>query len=173
RHEAMRANGKQVREAMQQARHAMRHEMPWWGINLAPVDADLGRYFGTDKGALVISADTDSLPGLRAGDVITRVGEEPVSRPDDVMRALRDQPPGKEVPIKLMRDRKALAVNVKAPEFKSIFSMPPLPSTPPAPPTVPAPATLPVPVVAPIAITAPVVVPPPAPPTPPAPPSRR
>ncbi|MEO5627048.1 MAG: PDZ domain-containing protein, partial [Dokdonella sp.] len=76
-HEVMRVNSTQVREAMEKARHAMRHEMPWWGINLAPVDADLGRYFGTDKGALVISADPDSLPGLRAGDVITRVGEEP------------------------------------------------------------------------------------------------
>lgn len=135
-HEVMRVNSTQVREAMEKARHVMRHEMPWWGINLAPVDADLGRYFGIDKGALVISADVDSLPGLRAGDVITRVGEEPVSRPDDVMRALRDQPPGKDVPIKLMRDHKALALNVKAPEFKSIFSMPPLPPPPPAPPAV-------------------------------------
>ncbi|MEO5560363.1 MAG: PDZ domain-containing protein [Dokdonella sp.] len=173
-HEAIRANSTQVRAAMEQARHAMHSEMPWWGINLAPVDADLGRYFGADKGALVISADTDSLPGLRGGDVITRVGEEPVSRPDDVMRALRDQPAGKDVPIKLMRDHKSLALNVKAPAFKSIFSMPPLPPAPPvapAPPAPPSPATLPVPAVAPIAITAPMMAPPPAPSTPPEPPS--
>lgn len=178
-HEAMRANSNQVREAMEQARQAMRHEMPWWGINLAPVDADLGRYFGIDKGALVISTDNDSLPGLRAGDVITRVGEEPVSRPDDVMRALRDQPEDKEVPIRLMRDRKSLALNVRAPVFKSIFSMPPLPptppvaATPPVAPAPPAPATLPVPAVAPIAVTAPSPPTPPEPPTVPTPPSHR
>jgi S1-C subfamily serine protease len=168
--ESMRSNSKQVREAMEEARRAVRHGMPWWGINLAPVDADLGRYFGTDKGALVISADTESLPGLRAGDVITRVAEEPVNRPEDVMRALRDLPPGKEVPIKLMRDRKALALNLKAPEFKSIFSMPPLPPTPPTAPTPPTPAmpaAMPAPVVAPVPAVAPAIVAPPAPPTPP------
>jgi C-terminal processing protease CtpA/Prc len=139
--EVARANSEEMREAAEQARRVFRRGMPWWGINLAPVDAGLGRYFGASSGALVLSTDTASLPGLRAGDVITRVADETVTRPEDVMRALRDQPPGKEIAVKLMRDRKVLALNVKAPEFKSIFSMPPMPPTPPMPATPPMPPT--------------------------------
>jgi hypothetical protein len=171
RNEALHANNKNVHAAMEAARSAMRRGMPWWGINLAPVDADLGRYFGTDKGALVLSADDDSLPGLRAGDVITTVAGEAVARPEDVMRSLRDQPAGKDVAIKLMRDRKQLALNVKAPEFKSIFSMPPMPpappmsATPPSPPAArgvpspPSPPAAPPPPLARVAVPAPVPAP--------------
>ena len=155
-------NSKEVREAVANARLAMRQAMPWWGLNLAPVNADLGRYFGTDKGALVIAADTESLPGVRAGDVIVGVGDSVVERPEDVMRSLRDEPPGKDIALKLMREHKRVALSVKAPAFKSIFEVaPPLPPEPPVPP---------VPPPAPVAPVAPV--PPPPPPAPPAPPVR-
>ena len=163
--EAMaRIDMKEVRDAMEEGRRAMRRAMPWWGLNLAPVNRDLGRYFGTEQGALVISADADSLPGLRAGDVITGVGKETVARPEDALRALRDQPAGKEVAIRVMRERKALALTLKAPEFKSIFNLPPEPPVPPVPPVAPAPRAAPAPAPAPAAVPAP-----PAPPSPPTP----
>ena len=157
-----RMNSKEVRESMVNAHRAMRRVMPWWGLNLAPVNAELGRYFGIDKGALVIAADTESLPGVRAGDVIVGVGDSVVERPEDVMRSLRDEPPGKDIALKLMREHKRVALSVKAPAFKSIFEVaPPLPPEPPVPP---------VPPPAPVAPVAPV--PPPPPPAPPAPPVR-
>jgi len=146
--EAMKEHGRAQAEAQRAAREAereVRRAMPWWGLNLAPVNPELGRYFGTDKGALVISADNASLPGLRGGDVITSVAGERVERPEDALRALRDQPSGKDVPIKLMRDHKTLALNVKAPEFKSIFGVPPMPPMPPTPATPAPPATPPMP----------------------------
>jgi membrane-associated protease RseP (regulator of RpoE activity) len=149
-----------TREAMRTMprEHAMvRMAMPWWGLNLAPLNADLGRYFGTDKGVLVIAADAESLPGIRAGDVITNIAGEAVSRPEDALRALRDQDSGKDVPIKLLRDRKTLALDMKAPAFNSIFN---LRTTPPTPPTPPTPATPPTPPTARV----------PAPPAPAAPP---
>jgi S1-C subfamily serine protease len=153
RHDAGRDAGVQaIRDA---ARTAMRQAMPWWGLNLAPVNAELGRYFGTDKGALVIAAGNGSLPDLRAGDVIVGVAGEKIERPEDVMRALRDEPPGKKVALKLMRERKLIVLDVKAPAFKSIFEFAPPP--PPAPPVPP---------------SAPVAPPPPVPPVPPAPPSQ-
>jgi C-terminal processing protease CtpA/Prc len=159
-----RMNSREVRESMANAQRAMRRAMPWWGLNLAPVNAELGRYFGTDKGALVIAADTESLPGIRAGDVIVGVGDQKVERPEDVMRSLRDEPPGKDIALKLMREHKSIALNVKTPAFKSIFEIaPPIPPEPPVPP---------VPHVAPApSAPAPPPPPPPAPPSPPAPPA--
>jgi S1-C subfamily serine protease len=112
-HEAERAaaidHKRVAAEAERATREAMkrlpRHlAMPWWGLNLAPLNADLGRYFGTDKGVLVIAADPDSLPGIRAGDIITRIADEPVERPEDALRALRDQESGKDVPIRILRE---------------------------------------------------------------------
>jgi membrane-associated protease RseP (regulator of RpoE activity) len=145
-----------TREAMKHVRPMPRLAMPWWGLNLAPLNADLGHYFGTDKGVLVIAADDDSLPGIKAGDVITNIAGETVDRPEDALRALRDQQAGKDVPIKLLRDRKPLALDMKAPEFKSIFNLRMVPPVAPAPAAVPAPAAMPAPPA------------PAAPPTPPA-----
>ena len=146
-----------TREAMKHVPNQMHVPMPWWGLNLATLNADLGHYFGTDKGVLVLSTDEQSLPGIRAGDVITSVAGEPVNRPEDALRALRDQESGKNVPIKLLRDKKTLALNMKAPAFNSIFNMRIAPPAPPAPAAAPAPVAAP----APAAV--------PAPPAPPAP----
>lgn len=146
---AARVDMQEVRKSMEEGRRAMRRAMPWWGLNLAPVNADLGRYFGTAQGALVISADEHALPGLRAGDVITGVAGETVARPEDALRALRDQPPGEDVPVRVLRERKALTLTLKTPEFKSIFTLPPEPPVPPAPPVAPAPASVPAPPVPP------------------------
>ena len=157
-----RMNSKEVREALANARRSARFAMPWWGLNLAPLNGELGRYFGTDRGALVIASDEAALPGLRGGDVITEVADVAIARPEDVMRALRDQPEGRDVAVKLLRERKALALTMKMPEFKSIFSMP-VPPAPPAPPASPAP---PAPPASPAKALAP-----PAPPSPPSPPT--
>jgi len=156
-----------TREAMKHVPKNLHIAMPWWGLNLAPLNADLGRYFGTDKGVLVIAADNDSLPGIRAGDVITDIAGETVKRPEDALRALRDQESGKDVAIKLLRDKKTLALNMKAPAFNSIFDMrmPPPPPAPPAPAAPPAPPAPAVPAAPGIPATPAV---PPAPPTPPA-----
>ena len=143
-HARERMNSKEMRAAFANARQAMRSTMPWWGLNLAPMNGELGRYFGTDRGALVLASDDAAMPGLRGGDVITDVGGSAVARPEDVMRALRGQPEGKDVAVKVLRDRKALALTLKMPEFKSIFTMP-VPPLPPAPPAPPVPSALPAP----------------------------
>lgn len=134
-----------TREAMRREPNQMHVPMPWWGLNLAALNTDLGRYFGADKGVLVLSTDEDSLPGIRAGDVITSVAGKPVTRPEDALRALRDQESGKEVPIRVLRDRKTLALSMKAPTFNSIFNLRVVPPAPPAPVAVPAPAEVPAP----------------------------
>jgi hypothetical protein len=141
--------------AGEHARHALEHlhfSTPWWGLNLTGLNADLGSYFGTDKGVLVLSADEDGFKGLKSGDVLQEVAGQKVERPEDALRLMREQPTGSDVKVQVLRQRKPMTLSVKAPEYKGIFVPPPPPPAPPAPPAPP---------VAPV---------PPAPPAPPAPP---
>lgn len=155
-----------VRDAMHHANDGMRQlrlMTPWWGLNLAALNPDLGGYFGTDKGVLVLSADADAFKALKSGDVLQDVSGHAVTRPEDALRLLHDAPAGSEVKVQVLRQRKPVTLSLKAPEFKGIF-VPPPPPAPPAPPAMPAPPAPPAPGVAP---TPPVPPPPPAPPVPP------
>ncbi len=135
---------------------------PWWGVNLAAVNPDLGHYFGTDRGVLVLSAKEGTAGGLKPGDIIHKVGGDAVGKPEDALRALRDRAGGSDVTLDVLRDRKKLELAMKVPEHMSIFSTtlapPPAPPAPPSPPT----AAPPAPPAAPAAPAAP-----PAPPKPP------
>src|SRR6185312_16075115 len=160
-----------VHDAMRHANGGM-HELhlmtPWWGLNLATLNPDLGGYFGTDKGVLVLSADADAYKGLKSGDVVQDVGGHAVNRPEDALRLLRDAPAGSDVKVQVLRQRKPLTLSLKAPEFKGIF-VPPPPPAPPTPPAMPAPPAPP----SPAALPTPHAMPaPPAPPAPPPPPPR-
>lgn len=119
--------------------HAWRVMSPWWGLNLAPLNPDLGRYFGTDTGALVISRDAKRYPELQPGDVITRVGDRNVAQPQDAMRAFRDLPDNKPVTVGVRRHGKTIALALKSPPRGMLLPPPPpppppMPAAPPAPP---------------------------------------
>jgi len=141
--------------AGEHARHAMEHlnfSSPWWGLNVASLNPDLGSYFGTDKGVLVLSADEEGFKNLKSGDVLQEVAGQKVERPEDALRLMREQHSGSEMKVQVLRQRKPVTLSLKVPEYKGIFIPPPPPPAPPAPPAPPvAPA-------------------PPAPPTPPVPP---
>ena len=147
-----------ARRAGEHVREAMEHinlRTPWWGLNLASLNPDLGGYFGTDKGVLVLSADEEAFKGLKSGDVLQEVAGRKVERPEDALRAMREQPTGSDVKVQVLRQHKPLTLSVKAPEYKGIFVPPPPPPAPPAPPAPPTPRAMPAPPA------------PPAPPTPP------
>lgn len=158
-------------EASTDVRHfkMMREAMPWWGINLASLDADLGRYFGTDSGVLVLAASEEALPGIKAGDVILKIAGTSVGRPEQALRLLRDQDAGALVELTILRDRKPMSLKVKSPKYKSLFSVGG-PPAPPAPPMAPAPPTAPTPPPAVEPHSPPIPATPAEPPTPPAPP---
>jgi membrane-associated protease RseP (regulator of RpoE activity) len=105
----------------------------WNGLNLAAVDAQLGRYFGTSSGVLVLSTG-ESLAGLQPGDVLRRIDGKPVASPRDAMAALRAHPAGSRVAVEYLRDRKTATTQVTVPRAMAW----PLPPRPPAPPRVPA-----------------------------------
>ncbi len=137
----------------------MNHRMffvnaPWWGLNLASLNTDLGSYFGTAKGALVLSGDSKRFPGLKAGDVITGVDGKSVDDPEDVMRALHEHKGKGEAKIALRRHNRTHTVMMKVPSVDAMLPPPP-PPPPPAPPVPPTPPPGNIPP------------PPPAPPAPP------
>lgn len=87
----------------------------WNGLNLAAVDAQLGRYFGTHEGVLVLSTGKD-LEGLQAGDVIRKIGGKPVGNPREAMEALRAQPAEGKVAVEYLRDRATQTAQVAVPK---------------------------------------------------------
>lgn len=140
----------------------------WNGLNLATVDAQLGRYFGTDRGVLVLSTGPE-LSGLQAGDVIQRIDNKPVNSPREAMAALRDKPADSRVAVTYLRDRKSATTQITVPKTAMLrIPRPPAPPAPPAAPQAPKAPSVPA---APKAPQPPQAFKPPAPPTPPAPPA--
>lgn len=136
---------------------AIAEALRWSGLNLASLDNDLGRYFGTDQGVLVLSTG-DELDGLRPGDVIRKVDGRSVDSPREAMEALRARPAGSKVAVDYLRERKPATAQVTVPKALPL-RIPAPPPPPPAPPAPPAPPKTALPP------------PPPAPPAPPPPPA--
>lgn len=116
--------------------------VPWFGLNLAPLDPDLGSYFGTNRGALVLSRDEKQFPELRPGDVITAVGGQSVARPEDATRALREAGKDKSVVVALRRHGKPVKLTMKVPAQWDVLPPPPPPPPPPVPPVPPTPPSV-------------------------------
>lgn len=92
----------------------------WNGFNLAAIDPQLGRYFGTDTGVLVLSS-SPLLPQLLSGDVIRRIDGVAVATPRAVMDVLRNKPAESEVVFELMRDRRDTRERITLPEALAVI----------------------------------------------------
>jgi C-terminal processing protease CtpA/Prc len=87
---------------------------PLGEMELVSLTAQLGRYFGTDKGVLVVRAPKDFK--LEDGDVILAIdGREPTSG-SHATRILGSYQPGEKIAIKLMRQQKTVNVETTLPE---------------------------------------------------------
>jgi C-terminal processing protease CtpA/Prc len=83
-------------------------------MELATLTPQLGRYFGTDKGVLVVRAPKEFK--LEDGDVILAIdGREPTSG-SHATRILASYQPGEKISIKLMRQQKTVNVETTLPE---------------------------------------------------------
>jgi S1-C subfamily serine protease len=83
-------------------------------MELASLTPQLGRYFGTDKGVLVVRAPKDFK--LEDGDVILAIdGREPTSG-SHATRILGSYQPGEKIAIKIMRQQKVVNVETTLPE---------------------------------------------------------
>jgi len=75
-------------------------------LELAPINPDLGRYFGTSEGILVIRAPGDSPLGLQGGDVILAVDGRAPSGPAHLLRILRTYAPSEQIRFDIIRMKK-------------------------------------------------------------------
>ena len=88
----------------------------WGDMEMVSLTEDLGRYFGTDEGLLVVRAPEDDNLKLRDGDVIQSIdGREP-SSVSHAMRILGSYQGGETLEIEIMRDRKRQTVSVEMPD---------------------------------------------------------
>ena len=83
---------------------------PLADLELAPLNPDLGRYFGATEGILVISVPKDSELGLKGGDVVlTMDGRKPAS-PSHLLRIMRSYERGESFKLDILRNGKRESV---------------------------------------------------------------
>ncbi len=92
---------------------------PWGGIELVELNPDLGDYFGTREGVLVVSAPEDSTLALKGGDVIVSIGGRKPTSPMQAMRIIRSYDPGESVTLDVLRKQRHVSVTWKVPERES------------------------------------------------------
>ena len=78
---------------------------PLADLELAPLNAELGSYFGTTEGVLVINTPKESTLGLRGGDVILAVDGRKAASPSSLLRILRTYEPGESFKLEIMRNK--------------------------------------------------------------------
>src|SRR5438045_47745 len=89
---------------------------PWGDLELVSLNADLGEYFGTKEGILVVKAPADSTLSLKGGDVILSIGGRKPTSQSHAMRILRSYEPGESVAIDILRKQKRMSLAWKVPE---------------------------------------------------------
>jgi len=98
----------------------MEFAFPWagsaWGeLELVELNEGLGRYFGTDKGLLVVNAPDSDAFELEDGDVIQSIdGREPKDA-RHAMRILSSYQAGEDLKLGIMRDKKKRTLDIAIP----------------------------------------------------------
>jgi len=89
---------------------------PLSNMELATLTPQLGKYFGTDTGVLVVRAPPDGTLKLEDGDVILAIdGREPTSG-SHATRILGSYQPGEKVSLKILRQHKTMDLQTTVPE---------------------------------------------------------
>ena len=86
---------------------------PLGDLELAPLNPDLGKYFGTSEGVLVIRAPADGGLGLKGGDVVQAVDGRKPSGPAHLLRILRSYERGETFKLDILRERKRETVTAR------------------------------------------------------------
>lgn len=87
----------------------------WCNLELVSLNSDLGDYFGTKDGVLVVKASEDSTLPLKSGDVILSIGDRKPSNPAQAMRILHSYDAGETINIEILRHQKRQTLSWKVP----------------------------------------------------------
>jgi multidrug efflux pump subunit AcrA (membrane-fusion protein) len=90
-------------------------------MQLTALTPQLGRYFGTDRGVLVVRAPTHGVLQLQDGDVILSIGGRTPASPSQAIRILTSYDPGEKIRLVIMREHHRRDISV---------TLPPLPAGP-------------------------------------------
>jgi len=131
---------------------ALRYSFAWPGnvwadMELVELSEGLGRYFGADKGVLVVSAPESDALQLEDGDVILSIdGREP-SSVRHALRILGSYQAGEKLELAIMRDKRKRTLDIEIPDDRSSMrwetAPAPQPAAAPRPAAVPRPAPAP------------------------------
>jgi C-terminal processing protease CtpA/Prc len=88
----------------------------WLNIEMVELDEELGAYFGTSEGLLVISVPESEEIDLRNGDVILSVDGRVPQSPTHALRIMRSYDPGETMTIHIMRNKRRAELEVTVPE---------------------------------------------------------
>jgi hypothetical protein len=98
----------------------MRFGGPFGGVQFAPLNADLGRYFGTSDGILVLETpDSSAHVDLKGGDVILAIGDRKPTSVEHLFRILESYTDSETVRFDVMRDKRHVAVDARADDLRS------------------------------------------------------
>jgi len=84
-------------------------------VELYPLDKELGAYFGSDRGMLVLRAPSDKHFPIQSGDVILQIGERSPASPSQTWRILHSYDKGENIRLTLMRHGEQITVNLDKP----------------------------------------------------------
>ena len=92
---------------------------PWGDLEMVSLNPDLGDYFGTKEGILVVKAPADSTLPLKGGDVILSIGGRKPTSQSHAMRILRSYESGESVSIDILRKQKRMSLTWRVPEARA------------------------------------------------------
>jgi C-terminal processing protease CtpA/Prc len=104
---------------MTEGRFMIRMNGPLGGVQFAPINPDLGRYFGVTEGILILDTpDTSAHLDLKGGDVIVAIDGRKATDVDQLMRIISSYNDGETINFDVMRDKRRVSVPVKAEEVR-------------------------------------------------------
>ena len=102
----------------------VKEDRAYMGVDLMELDGQLAEYFGVEGGVLIKSVREESpaaAAGLKAGDVVTRLGEHDVTNSHDLTEALATYKPGDTVNVDVKRKGKAKSLKVTTENAKDHY----------------------------------------------------
>ncbi len=88
----------------------------WGHMEMVTLTERLGKYFGTDRGLLVVRAPDDESLKLQDGDVIQSIDNREPKSVSHAMRILGSYQSGEQLELQIMGDKRRLTLKIEMPD---------------------------------------------------------